>query len=338
MKTKKSNVLAYALRDFFANYLPLLRGLSPHTILSYRDCWILLLRFASEQQKRSIVKLDVEDLNVEIIIAFLQMLEDERSNSATTRNVRLAAIHAFFHYLAGKFPEKLEHCQRVLAVPFKRARYRPVEYLEYDEIQEILSAIDQTSEDGRRDYTLLVTMFNTGARVQEILDIRIKDIQLIKPYQVHLFGKGRKERLCPLWKETATLLQNLLATRINAHPNENVFLNHRRQPLTRFGVRYLLAKYHNIAKKHLPTLINKKLHPHILRHSTAVHLLQSGVDIVTICHWLGHANINTTNRYISIDLEMKRKAIDKVVHMEMNSTSTRPWNSDQSILDWLESL
>lgn len=338
MKTKKPNLLAYALRDFFAKYLPLLRGLSPHTTLSYRDCWILLLRFVSDQRKRSVVKLEVEDLDVEIIIAFLQMLEDERSNSVTTRNVRLAAIHAFFHYLAGNSPEKLEHCQRVLAVPFKRAHSRPVEYLEYDEIQAILSAIDQRSEDGRRDYALLVTMFNTGARVQEIVDMRIRDTQLIKPYQVHLFGKGRKERLCPLWQETAKLLQSLLATRANAQPNEHVFLNHRKQPLTRFGVRYLLAKYHDIAKKHLPTLIDKKLHPHVIRHSTAVHLLKSGVDIVTICHWLGHANINTTNRYISIDLEMKRKAIDKVVHMETNSTSTKPWNSDQSILAWLESL
>lgn len=159
-------------------------------------------------------------------------------------------------------------------------------------------------------------MFNVGARVQEILDMRIRDMQLINPYQVHLFGKGRKERLCPLWKETAHLLQSLLTKRVNPQPDEHVFLNHRKQPLTRFGVRYLLAKYYDIAKINMPTLINKKLHPHVMRHSTAVHLLKSGADIVTICHWLGHANINTTNRYISVDLEMKRKAIENVVHMD----------------------
>lgn len=214
--------------------------------------------------------------------------------------------------------------------------YRAVEYLEYDEIKAVLAAIDRTSKDGQRDYALLITMFNTGARVQEILDMRIRDMQLINPYQVHLFGKGRKERLCPLWKETAQLLQGLLTKRVNPQPDEHVFLNHRRQPLTRFGVRYLLAKYYDVAKAYMPTLINKKLHPHIMRHSTAVHLLKSGIDIVTICHWLGHANINTTNRYISVDLEMKRKAIESVVRMDTNATS--PWNSNQSILEWLESL
>lgn len=334
---QKPNTLACALRDFFSNHLPLLRGMSPHTILSYRDCLALLLRFIALQQKRSVVKLDIEDLNTESVGTFLQMLETERGNSPTTRNVRLAAIHVFFRYLAGRYPEKLEHCQRILAIPFKRAQTRQVEYLEYDEIQAILDTVDRSSEDGRRDYVLLVTMFNTGARVQEILDLCWKDLQLIKPYQTRFVGKGRKERLCPLWPQTVVLLQGLRERKGCIQPDDRVFLNHRMQPLTRFGVRYLLAKYCDRAKKKMPTLVSKRLHPHSMRHSTAVHLLKSGVDIVTVSHWLGHSNINTTNRYANVDLEIKRQAISKIALKE-ESSHIASWHSDANILEWLESL
>jgi integrase/recombinase XerD len=338
MKSSKPTVLACSLHDFFADHMPRVRGMSPHTILNYRDCWVLLLRFVAERKKRPITKLGIEDLDHGTIISFLQMLEDKRHNSAATRNVRLAAIHAFFEYLASKYPEHLEHCQRVLAVPFKRARSRPVEYLEYDEIKAILNAIDRSHEDGRRDYILLITMFNTGARVQEIIDLRWRDLQLIKPYHARLIGKGRKERICPLWPQTAELLQKLFSTQSDAEPGTHVFLNHRKQPLTRFGVRYLLAKYCDLAKESTPTLIEKRLHPHSMRHSTAIHLLKSGVDMVTVSHWLGHANINTTNRYISIDLDMKRKAISKIAHIDTSLTSKASWRSKASILKWLESL
>jgi site-specific recombinase XerD len=150
-------------------------------------------------------------------------------------------------------------------------------------------------------------------------------------------GKGRKERICPLWSQTAQLLQELIAKRTKTQSEEHVFLNHRKQPLTRFGVRYLLKKYCDLAKKNTPTLVNKKLHPHSMRHSTAVHLLKSGVDIVTISHWLGHANINTTNRYASVGLDAKRQAINKIA-MDISSTPTASWRSDTSILTWLESL
>lgn len=334
---QKPNVLARSLQDFFSDHLPRLRGMSPHTTHSYRDCLVLLLRFIAIQRQLPVIKLDIEDINTEQVIAFLQMLEDKRRNSPSTRNIRLAAIHAFFRYLAGSYPEKLEHCQKILAVPFKRATSRIVEYLEHEEIKAVLAAVDRTYDDGCRDYILLATMFNTGARVQEILDLRLCDLQLIKPYQVRLMGKGRKERLCPLWPQTAQLLQELITRRSKTQPEEHVFLNHQKQPLTRFGVRYLLAKYCDLARKNTPTLVGKKLHPHSMRHSTAVHLLKSGVDLVTISHWLGHANINTTNRYASVDLDTKRQAINKIA-MDLSSTPTAPWRSDTSILAWLESL
>jgi len=336
-KISKPNTLARALQDFFADHLPRLRGMSAHTIHSYRDCFALLLRFIANKKRLPVAKLDIEDIDTEQIIIFLQMLEDERHNSPATRNVRLSAIHVFFRYLAGVHPEHLEHCQRVLVIPFKRAFSRQVEYFEYDEIQAVLASVDRSHKDGQRDYILLVTMFNTGARVQEMLDMRISDLQLMKPYHVRLFGKGRKERLCPLWQQTAILLQQLLEENGNTSPNERVFLNHRGQPLTRFGVRYLLAKYCNRASKSKPTIQGKRLHPHSMRHSTAVHLLKSGVDMVTISHWLGHANINTTNRYASIDLDMKRDAINKIAP-EANSTTVASWNADTTILTWLESL
>jgi site-specific recombinase XerD len=298
---------------------------------------MLLLRFVANNKQCPVVKLDISDINEEQIILFLQMLEDKRHNSFTTRNVRLSAIHVFFRYFAGMYPDHLEHCQKVLAIPFKRSSTRQVEYFEYEEIQAVLASVDRTNKDGHRDYTLLITMFNTGARVQEILDIQISDLQLMKPYHVRLVGKGRKERLCPLWQQTAILLQQLLDERDNALPNERLFLNHRRQPLTRFGVRYLLAKYCNQASKIKPTLVGKRLHPHSMRHSTAVHLLKSGVDIITISHWLGHASINTTNRYASIDLDTKREAISKI-EPDVSSTVTASWRSDTTILAWLESL
>jgi len=302
-KPSKPNALAHTLQTFFANHLPRLRGMSPHTVHSYRDCFTLLLRFISAKKRFKVTKLDIVDLNVNYVTDFLQMLEDERHNSITTRNVRLAAIHVFFSYLAGEYPEYLEHCQRILSIPFKRARSRQVEYLEHDEIQSVLASVDRASKDGERDYVLLITMFNTGARVQEILDLKVCDLQLIKPYHARLVGKGRKERLCPLWPQTADLLQQLLNERGNVLPDDHIFLNHRRRQLTRFGVRYLLAKYCKIAGKNKPTLRSKRLHPHSMRHSTAVHLLKSGIDIVTISHWLGHTSINTTNRYANIDLD-----------------------------------
>lgn len=339
MKTHKPTALARTLRHFFADHLPQLRGMSPHTVRSYRDSLTILLRFVAKQQRRRVERLDIEDLNAERVTAFLQHLENERGNSTTTRNVRLAAVHAFFRYLAGHQPERLEHCQRVLAVPFKRTRSRTVDYLEYDEIQAVLSAVDQSTTDGRRDYALIATMFNTGARVQEFVDLRPCDLQLIRPFHVRLFGKGQKERLCPLWPQTADLLLAFFSEHeIDANSQKPLFRNHRGRPLTRFGVRYILAKYCDRARSVAPSLNGKQLHPHSMRHSTAIHLLKSGVDLVTISHWLGHVSINTTNRYTTIDLEMKRKAINKVDPVGDGVPPTAPWRNDASILTWLESL
>ena len=196
------NLLARTLRAFFTEHLARLRGLSPHTILSYRDSLALLLRFTATHRRRAVAALDLADLDPETIAAFLQHLEAARRSRPSTRNVRLAAIHTFFRYVASQHPDCLEHAQRILGIPFKRARARPVEYLEYEEIAAVLGTIDRTTRDGRRDYALVATLFNTGARVQELLDLRAHDLQLTHPVQVRLVGKGRKERWCPLWPQS----------------------------------------------------------------------------------------------------------------------------------------
>ncbi|MBI3458154.1 MAG: tyrosine-type recombinase/integrase [Candidatus Rokubacteria bacterium] len=337
MTRRPPNALASTLRAFFTDYLSTLRGLSPHTIRSYRDGLTLLLRFVAAHTRRDITVLDVDDLTADVVIAFLSDLETTRHCTVRTRNIRLAALHTFFRFFATQHPDRLEHAQRILGIPFKRTRPRPIEYLEYAEIEAVLAAVDRTTPAGRRDYTVLATLFNTGARVQELLDVRATDLQLTTPPQIRLVGKGRKTRTCPLWPQTARLLRALCTERgLDLGSDARVFVNHRGGPLTRFGVRFILAKYLRRATATQPRLARKRLHPHSLRHSTAVHLLKSGVDLTTIAHWLGHASVNTTNRYATIDLEMKRQALAKAQPL---STPRRPaWRRDASILEWLEAL
>lgn len=338
MNKKSPNILACALRDFFGEYLPSLRGLSPHTVLSYRDALILWLRFLTSDKNIPLTKLDLPDIQPEDAIAFLHHLEQDRHNCTATRNIRLAAIHAFFRFVGERFPEQLDQAQRMLAIPFKRTPVAVIDYFDYEEIKVILESIDRSVVKGRRDYALLAVMFNTGARVQEIIDLQITDIQFIRPFQVRLLGKGRKTRICPLWPQTTQVLRDYCQhdRGLNLHDHQPLFINHRGVTLTRFGIRYILNKRCEIAKPLLPTLAAKSLHPHSMRHSTAVYLLKSGVDLATISHWLGHASLNTTNRYATIDLEMKRKAIELIE--SPSDVKAGAWKTDETILEWLESL
>ncbi len=339
MSSPSPNALARALQGFFTDYLPRLRGLSPHTLHSYRDTLVLLLRFLAASKAIEPARLDLDDIQPADVVDFLTHLESTRHNKTSTRNVRLAAIHSFFHHVAAQFPDRLEQAQRMLSIPLKRAETQPVDYLEYGEICAVLDSVDRATPDGRRDYAMLATMFNTGARVQEIIDLRVSDCQLIKPFQVRLSGKGRKVRICPLWPQTAELLRDLCAERgLPHHASTQLFLNHRGEPLTRFGVRYILARQCERARAVCPSLASKRLHPHSMRHSTAVYLLKSGVDLVTVSQWLGHASINTTNRYATIDMEMKREAIAKAEPPYEHPQMPGSWRTDSSILAWLESL
>lgn len=339
MRPTYPNALARALRGFFAEHLPSVHGASPHTVRSYRDALALLLRFLATRKGRPVVELDLHDVDSEDVLAFLDHLEGVRNNCVTTRNNRLAAIHVFARYVAARHPESIETCQRLLAVPFKRAPQRPVEYLEAEEIKAILKATDLRTVHGRRDHTILLTLFNTGARVQELLDVRVRDLQLDRPLRVRLIGKGRKERLCPLWPQTGNELRALIdELGLDPHSSQRVFRNQRGEPLTRFGVRYLLHKYAKLAQSTAPRLALKRVHPHIMRHSAAVHLLQAGVDLVTISHWLGHASVETTNRYVAVDLDTKRAALARAGPVGDHNPVPSGWRSDASILDWLEAL
>ena len=316
MSRSSPTALGRNLVMFFEDFLPVQRGLSPHTIRSYRDALLLLLQFAAKDMHCTVDRLDVPDLTVERITRFLAMLEAERHNSIATRNARLGAIHVFARYLAGQCPEHLGSLQRIIGMPFKRGSIEaPIEYLDRAELDALLKSIDRSTELGRRDYALFAFMFNTGARVQEALNVRVADVRFEAPPQVRLLGKGRKTRTCPLWPATARLLRELIAERsgfVDESASSLVFTNARGGPLTRYGVRYLLRRYVEKASKIAPSLKHKKLHPHSIRHSTAVALLKSGVDFATISHWLGHAGLNTTMRYARADIDLKRRALAQV--------------------------
>jgi integrase/recombinase XerD len=316
MSRATPTALGRDLVTFFEDFLPAQRGLSPHTIRAYRDALLLLLRFTARELRRTVDRLDVPDLTVERVTRFLASLEAERRNGIATRNARLGAIHVFARYLAGQRPEYLGILQRIIGMPFKRGAIEvPIEYLDRIELDALLKSIDRSTDLGRRDYALFAFMFNTGARVQEVLDVRIADVRLEAPPQVRLLGKGRKERVCPLWPATSRLLRDLIAKRRGVGCDENlplVFTNARGKPLTRYGVRYLLRRYVQKASRVAPSLRSKKLHPHSIRHSTAVALLKSGVDFATISQWLGHAGLNTTMRYARADLDLKRRALAQV--------------------------
>lgn len=282
MKPQSPTSFASALRAFFSQHLPLTRGLSPRTMSSYRDAFVLLLRFLAARHRCGVVDLGLGHLGPEDVLAFLDHLETDRKNSVATRNARLAAIHAFARFVATRHPESVETCQRLLAVPSKRGPVRAVDYLEADEVRAMLEAVTRHTQDGVRDHALLLTLFNTGARVQELLDVRPIDLQLERPCLVRLCGKGRKERTCPLWPETAEALRALLVVppRETAAPT-TVFRNHRGEPLTRFGVRYVLRRYAQRARAATPSLVAKRVHPHTYRHYVPFLTMSSNIGKVS---------------------------------------------------------
>jgi site-specific recombinase XerD len=266
-------------------------------------------------------------------------LENERKNRASTRNVRLGAIHSFFRYIGTQYPEHLAHTQHLLGIPFKRIETREIQHLEWEELQAVLNGINRSTSQGRRDFTLLSLMFNTGARVSEIVELQAADLRLAEPPTVRLRGKGKKERTCPLWPETARLLLELLEEQgVPLDRPEAVFRNRCGARLTRFGVRLILRKHIVNAIPRVPSLKHKRLHPHSLRHGTAIHLLRAGVDLSTIAHWMGHASLNTTNKYLSFNLDDKRQALAKAKPLLKHNGKTGAWRRDQDLITWLENL
>jgi integrase/recombinase XerD len=338
MKHASGANLGAALHGFLTDFLPRQRALSPHTLHSYRDSLKLLLKFVAGK-KADPSTLTLEQLTADQVMAFLHYLESQRNNRASTRNVRLSAIHSFFRYVGAQHPEHLAQTQRLLGIPFKRTETRQIEHLEFAELQAVLNGIDRSTGSGQRDFTLLSLMFNTGARVSEIVGLQAADLRLTEPPTIRLRGKGRRERICPLWPETARLLLQLLEEQgIPLDRPEAVFRNRRGERLTRFGVRIILRKHVEEVKPRVPGLKHKRLHPHSLRHSTAVHLLRAGVDLSTLSHWLGHASLNTTNKYVTLDVEAKREALARTKPLLKCGRKAGTWRHDQNLIAWLENL
>jgi len=333
---KASNPFPALLRAFFQEWLAEQRSASIHTIRSYRDTWRLLLRFVAERKGGGVALITLADIAASEVRAFLSHAEHGRKGTIGTRNCRLAAIRSFFRFVADKDPGYVAQCAEILAVPLKRKPTAAPCYLEPGEVEAILVQPDRSTIEGMRDHALLSFLYNSGARIQEALDLCPGAIRFEPPHCVRLYGKGRKERLCPLWPETVALLKKLLERQPRA-PGERIFLNRYGEPLGASGVRFKMAAYVEAAARTTPTLRSKRVTPHSFRHATAVHLVSAGVDITVIRSWLGHISLDTTNHYAQANLETKRKALERV---GAPAAGKHPpsWKRDASLLAWLDTL
>jgi len=331
-----THLLANFMKRFLSHYLPVQKGLSANTIAAYRDAIKLLLCYAADTVRKPLDTLAVEDMAEKVVLGFLDHVQQARHGSATTRNARLAAIHSLFAYIAREQPELLAQCQKIRAIPLKRTEHKSVDYLEENEMQAILDSIKQNSRTAVRDQALLLLLYNTGARVSEIVELKLCDLRWDGIAQVDLLGKGSKHRACPLWPETVAALRTYLKQRTAKQPaTEYLFLNANGVAITRFGIRYITAKYTAAGQHRCPSLKTKNVSPHTIRHTTAMHLLRSGNDVNMVSYWLGHVDINTTHIYLEIDMEMKRKMLEKTDAPIINKKTA--W-SKPDVLQWLNTL
>lgn len=296
---------------FFHNYLANERGVSGNTLLSYSDCVRLLLDYAAGRLCLSPDKLSFDGISDQLILDFLDHIEAKRGNVAATRNQRLAAIKTFFRFLARHEPTMLAACERVCAIRAKNVPHKVMETLNHQEVQAVFKGLDADTVHNARDRALLSLLYNTGARVQELVDLDVGNLRMDAPHHVKLLGKGRKERIVPLHEETVEDLRRYLDMRVDAGISDKaVFLNEKGARLTRFGVSHIIKERVSDAAKHESSLADRKITPHTFRHTTALHLIQSGIDITVVKEWLGHTDVKTTSLYVEIDIEMKRKALD----------------------------
>jgi site-specific recombinase XerD len=332
----KPSCLAAHLHAFFHEWMGKQRNLSRHTVCSYRDTWKLFLQFVAKRKRREVTELSLADLQASDVLAFLEHLENDRKVSIGTRNCRLAAIHSFFAFVAHREPLSIAQCTEITRIPVKKRSRPAMCYMDAEEIAAILRQPDRSNAEGQRDHALLAFLYNTGARIQEALDVCPRAIRFESPAQVELLGKGRNSRICPLWPETVDVLKALLRRQPRAD-DEPIFVNRYGQPLGAPGVRFKLKQYVRAAARHVPSLAAKRVTPHTWRHSVGVQLVAAGVDVTVIRNWLGHARLDTTNHYARANLETKRKALEQV------DPSTKPgrpprWRRNPELLAWLDSL
>jgi integrase/recombinase XerD len=321
------------VRRFLIEYLVRERNLAINTRSSYRDMLVLLLPYASEQLKKPVDRLEVTDISPEIVRRFLAHLEQDRLCSSTTRNQRLGGLHSLARFIGDNSPEHVEWCGQIRLIAFKKTTQRCITYLEKPEMDALLDAPDRRTPQGQRDYALLLFLYNSGARASEAANLRIVDVDWHVKF-VRIIGKGNKQRTCPLWNDTIEQLRWIADRR--AH-EQYVFLNRNRQPITRYGIHAMVERCAIIAAAKLPSLSSKRLSPHVIRHTTATHLLRAGVDINTIRAWLGHVSINTTNIYAETDLETKARAL-ATCSPETNGTKRKPWRLQPDLMEFLRGL
>jgi site-specific recombinase XerD len=336
MRHSKTESLLTLIESFFRNYLQRTRGASTHTVRAYRDALKLFFLFLASHRRKSLTDLTLDDIQSDSVLAFLDHVESKRGNSPVTRNCRLAAVRSFVQHLLREDVTRAGQYGRILAIRNKRALCRTAIYLEPEEARAVISAIDRRCRDGARDHALLLFLYNTGARVSEALAIRACDLRLERPRQVRLLGKGQKERICPLWSETAAALRQIIPT---IKTGDVLFRNSCGAPITRDGVAYVLSKYVRRAAEQIPALRKRRITPHVMRHSCAVALLQAGVDISVIRDYLGHASIATTSRYITTNVQMKREVLEAFWKRSgLTSATPKQWQPSPKLLKLLESL
>jgi len=320
------------VRRFLLEYLVVERNLSINTRSSYRDMLVLLLPYVVSYVKKTIDRLAVTDLSPNVVRQFLTHLEQERGCSTATRNQRLGGLHALARFIGENSPEHIEWCAQIRLIPFKRDNRTSITYLEKSEMDALLAAPDRRMPQGQRDYALLLFLYNSGARASEAAKLRIADIDWYTQ-SVQFIGKGNKQRICPLWPITVEQLNRITALR---EPEQRVFHNRNGKPITRFGIHTMVERHALKAAALEPSLGTKCVSPHVIRHTTATHLLRAGVDINTIRVWLGHVSLNTTNIYAETDLETKARAL--ATCDPGTGSKVKPWRDKHDLMEFLRGL
>ena len=321
------------VRRFLLEYLVSERNLASNTQQSYRDMLVLLLPFAGQRQAKPVDRLTIGDLSPELVREFLTDLEQRRHCSGATRNQRLGALHALARFIGERSPEHLEWCAQIRLIPFKKAPTSTITYLEKPEMDALLAAPDRNTAQGRRDYALLLFLYNSGARASEAAELRIADVDWYARC-ARILGKGSKQRTCPLWAVTMAQLRSIAAQR---PAEQRLFLNRNGRPMTRFGIHTLIERNAARARTTMPSLGTKRVSPHVIRHSTATHLLRAGVDINTVRAWLGHVSLTTTNIYAETDLETKASALATCAPAALENPS-KPWRAQPELMEFLRNL
>lgn len=329
------------VHGYFLDYLPQQRGLQPSSICSYRDTLRLFLIFVAKQRHRGVSDLSIEHMDYQSVLAFLRDMEKERGNAIATRNQRLAALHTFYEYIVRNIPEMLPFCAKVAAIPMKRCPQPEMKFLAREDVEALFARIPSDGRLSIRDRALFMLLYNTGARVSEVAQLTIGQVDLKSPAQVRLLGKGAKWRACPLWDQTTKALRKMLHERPrNLASTDPVFVGNGGEPMTRFGI-YKRIRHHAQAWEVSTNSSSRiRVTPHVFRHTTAVHLLEAGVEVNVIRGWLGHVSLNTTNRYAEITVRMKADALALCEPIEENVGRTRKsaWQGDAGMLAWLSSL